>query len=145
MDEELEPLRTVVDSNAWLELTSDEDGYALWERGVAEPVERFPATDQGADDAWTAYRQRSRDARSAGFWSTGLPRILFSLVVAGAILWLIGGTAFFLEYTSVFRSGTRGTWWLWFQAIDAFGERLCVGSAAVLVAWFVLRRWRAQA
>ncbi len=143
MDEELEPLRNVVASNAWLELTSDEDGYALWERGVAEPVE-LPATDQGADDAWAAYRQRTRDARSAGIWSTGLSRILFALVVTGAILWLIGGTVLFLEYTSVIRSGIRGTWWLWFNAIDALGERLCLGSAAVLVAWFVLRRWRAQ-
>jgi hypothetical protein len=69
-----------------------------------------------------------------------LRRWLLAAVVLGAILWFVGAVVFFGRIVGVGPT-TPGTWILWFQASQAVGEALCLGSAATLIGLFVVERW----
>ena len=64
-----------------------------------------------------------------------LRRWLFTAVVVGAVLWFVGAVVFFIGVAN------PGSWIVWFQAAQASGQALCVGSAAVLIGWFIVQRW----
>lgn len=129
--------------NAWFVLSSTDEGYLLRDRHTNEPLQRFPGTDEGSDEAWAAYGERTRQVRRDVMW----PKWLFRALIAGVILWVIPGTlvsaVYVLTSLDPFKNAQVPVWVsLWLQVIDTLGYRLAVGSAAILVAWFVVRRWR---
>lgn len=133
------PSDDVIDNNKWFALTNDEDGYAVWEIGGQRPVATFPPTDSGGDEAWHVYRERTRSAR----FSLLLPKVLVRLVVVGGVLWLLGGTATYVAYALETSNVVRlPRVFQWIQVIDVIGYRLCIGSLAILVGWWIYARWQ---
>ena len=133
---------TEVGANRWFMLLHDEDGYTLWaiQSDADEPLGSYPDTDEGADEAWAAFEQRTSDARRAR--SAGW---LAAVVVIAGIVWvlstLVTGSVF--AYAGFGRHDALMGFAQWVSAIEG-GARVVfiVSLATYLVRWMELRRGR---
>ena len=123
-----------VGANRWFVLLRDEQGYLLVPADGGDGT-RFPDTDEGAEEAWSEFQQRSAVERRA-HRAASIPRWLFGFVVAATIVWVIVGLITSLSWGS---SGSLGNWWRWFQEADEFLYHVVLGSVAVLVSLLAYR------
>jgi hypothetical protein len=136
----------VVESNRWFTLTSDEDGYAIWDVDDLgdDPVRFFEPTSVGSDDARAEFRRLTRDARLR----RGVPRVLLGAVLVGAVVWLAAGSFYLFRIALQFGGGPSiddfPTWLTWVQLVEGVAYRVGLGSLAVLLAWFVVESLRRE-
>ena len=118
-------------------LAEDERGYGIWERDRAEPLERFPATDEGFEAAEHLLR-RLRGARRWG--GEVVPRILVFAIFGATILWILTILAQ-LGMALWEPEGERAM--RLYQAVlylDTFAFRLAVGAVVSLAGLLLARR-----
>jgi len=119
-------------------LTREEDGYAVWdtEGNVDEPVEAFPLTDEGEEDARDLFQTlRSKTAASASFhpFSSGSGSRRDRVVSARVVLGLG-----YLSTVRPFRSS--GQWLLWAQAAETITFAVFIGASVLYVVLWISRR-----
>ena len=116
-------------------LGEEDDGYGIWdlESGDDEPVERFPMTDDGFEEAWARVIALHRADRRL------LLRTLRASFIIGLILWVVGivpvTMAWFVHFWEDIPLIELGF------AAEEFGFRVAAASIIALVGIAAWRRW----
>ena len=136
---ESSPSFEVVDSNRHFMLGRDEDGYTIWRTGAddTEPIRTFPVTDQGSEEAFAAYQQLTRSARS---WALTLAKWI---AIVGAVAWALSGIALAAVYLGFDENGPGSFTGLvkWAQVGQSAAYPIAVGASFVyIVLWLDRRR-----
>lgn len=141
---EQEDEREILDANRWGVLTRDASRFAIWPAGGdrGEPLASFPATDDGADDAWNAFRALAANGRRERV----LP-ILAVVSVVAAIAWVLARAVLSVSIATLYavRSGTFGPWLTWLQTIDTIAYAVFLASVGAYVVLWLDRRSRRDA
>ena len=136
---------TATASSNWVEsthsylLTREEDGYAVWdtEGNLDEPVEAFPLTDEGEQDARDLFQTlRSEDRRERI-----VPSVLFWVAILGGIAWVSARVVLGLGYLSTVRPfRSSGQWLVWAQAAETITFAVFIGASVLYVVLWISRR-----
>jgi hypothetical protein len=128
----------VLDANSFFMLTTEEGGFAIWRTDDDDeaPLTTFPATDDGADAAWEAFRRMSRRARRARWRRVPAGALKWTAIVS-AIVWviarLVGSFWFALETTSASIGSNASRWLAWVQFADQFAFAVFVSAVGLYV------------
>jgi len=120
-------------------LTREADAYAVWdtEREVDEPVEAFPLTDDGEEDARDLYRSLRSEYRRERI----VPSALFWIAIVGGIAWVSARVVLGLGYLSTVRPfRSSGQWLLWAQAAETITFAVFIGASVLYVVLWISRR-----
>ncbi len=135
------------DVNERFVVVRDDEGYGVWRLDDLEdgyPIERFPDTDVGFEEAATRWKELTRqDRRERNPW---LPRIKW-FVVASAVIWTVAAGVFAILLPQVnFSFGGRGLFQAlsrWAQVAQLVAQPATLGGFAVyVVLWLESRRDR---
>jgi hypothetical protein len=129
----------LLDSTGRYLLTREEDTFAVWDTDgdVDEPVEAFPLTDDGEQDARDLFQVlRSEDRRERI-----VPSVLFWIAIFGGIAWVSARVVLGLGYLSTVRPfRSSGQWLLWAQAAETITFALFIGASVLYVILWISRR-----
>lgn len=112
-------------------LGETDDFFGIWERGATgEPIDRFPLTAEGFEEAKARLKELRREARGGGP-RRDLSRPLLVALAIGVAAWVLGGI---LTSLSLFGPIGRSAFWneIGFVA-GAAGFPLTIGSLALLI------------
>ena len=129
----------LVDSTRRYLLTREEDGFAVWdtEGGVDVPVEAFPLTDDGEQDA----RDRFQTLRSEDRRERIVPSVLFWVAILGGIAWVIARVVLGLGYLTTVRPFRgSGQWLVWAQGAETITFAVFIGASVLYVVLWISRR-----
>ena len=115
-------------------LGEEDDIYGIWDldSGSDEPIERFPMSDDGFEQAWSRLRFRDRVERDP------VAKALATVIIVGVLMWILGGGATAVAYLVPLEA--YGVLSLAVSILDATGLRLAVGGVLVLATLFLVRR-----
>lgn len=119
-------------------LAEDEEGYLVIDRRQGQPVERFPLTQQGFEEARAEYEARKRQDRRE---RSVLPRWVWLTVVSASVTWVITGVGIDILEKRVSEEGP-------IPALDAIRwidhgvYRLAIAGVLVLLGTFAVERIR---
>lgn len=104
-----------------------------------EPVEAFPLTDDGEQDARDLFQTlRSEDRRERI-----VPAVLFWAAILGGIAWVCARVVLGLGYLSTVRPfRSSGRWLLWAQAAETITFAVFIGASVLYVVLWIPRRAR---
>jgi hypothetical protein len=129
----------LLDSTHRYLLTLEEDGYAVWDTrgGVDEPVESFPLTDEGEQDARHLFQTlRSEDRRERI-----VPSVLFWAAILGGIAWVSARVVLGLGYLTTVRPFRgSGEWLVWAQGAETITFAVFIGASVLYVVLWISRR-----
>jgi len=129
----------LVDSTRRYLLTREEDGYAVWdtEGGVDEPVETFPLTDEGEQNARDLFQTlRSEDRRERI-----VPSVLFWVAILGGIAWVSARVVLGFGYLTTVRPFRgSGEWLVWAQGAETITFAVFIGASVLYVVLWISRR-----
>jgi hypothetical protein len=129
----------LVDSTRRYLLTREEDGFAVWdtEGGVDVPVEAFPLTDDGEQDA----RDRFQTLRSEDRRERIVPSVLFWVAILGGIAWVSARVVLGLGYLTTVRPFKgSGEWLVWAQGAETITFAVFIGASVLYVVLWISRR-----
>jgi hypothetical protein len=134
----------VVAANRWFVLAETRDGYGIW-RGEDDrtdpPLAEFGEDEEGFAEAEREYRRRTRAIRLFAI----VPTYLAWAVVVGVTLWVVANVLISLWSLNLIRLETvafDNDLFVWVQAIISVTYALWVGSLAILIMLWLLRRSR---
>lgn len=135
------------DANARFVVVRDDEGYAIWrldELVEGDPIERFPDTDEGYEEAATRWRELTKHGRrELNRW---LPWVKWFVLVS-ALTWTVTAAVFAVLLPQVnFSFDGRGlfqTLSRWAQIAQLVAQPATLGGFAVyVVLWLEGRRAR---
>ena len=136
------------DANARFVVVRDDEGYGIWrleELVEGDPIERFPDTDEGYEEAATRWKELTKQGRRE--WIPWLPRLKW-VVIVSAILWalsaaLSGVLVFQVGDISFDGGGVFDELFRWAQIVNGIAQPMTVGTFAVyVILWLEARRDR---
>ena len=129
----------LVESTRRYLLTREEDGFEVWdtEGGVDAPVETFPLTDAGEQDARDLFQTlRSEDRRERI-----VPSVLFWVAILGGIAWVSAQVVLGLGYLTTVRPFRgSGEWLVWAQGAETITFAVFIGASVLYVVLWISRR-----
>jgi len=129
----------LVESTRRYLLTREEDGFAVWdtEGGVDVPVEAFPLTDDGEQDA----RDRFQTLRSEDRRERIVPSVLFWVAILGGIAWVSARVVLGFGYLTTVRPFRgSGEWLVWAQGAETITFAVFIGASVLYVVLWISRR-----
>jgi len=134
------------DANDRFVVVRDDEGYGVWrldELVEGGPLERFPDTDEGYEQAADRWRELTKeDRRGHDRW---LPRIKW-VVLVSAVLWALSGAVLgvlLFEVSNLDQPGLFEALYKWSQVVNATAQPLTIGGFALyVILWLEGRRRR---
>jgi hypothetical protein len=125
----------VIDSNRWLILSRDDEGYAIWpvDNVDDDPIRSFPPTDEGAEDAYETFVALSQARRGSL-----VPLAMLMVAAIAGIAWLAATTYIAIAGLSAFDDRYQS----WVYTTSQVGYPAFLVSSGLFVMTWMYRRER---
>jgi hypothetical protein len=135
------------DANARFVVVHDDEGYGIWrldELVEGDPIERFPDTDEGYEEAAARWKALTKqDRRQRNLWLSWLKWVVLISAVAWALSGVLSGLLFFQVGSAFDRRGFFQELFKWAQVVNSAAHPLTLGGfAAYAILWLESRRQR---
>jgi hypothetical protein len=125
----------VIDSNRWLILSRDDEGYAIWPVGNVDddPLRSFPLTDEGAEDAYGTFVALSHARRGPL-----VPLVMLTVAAIAGIAWLVATAYIAIGGVSSFADPYES----WVYTVSEVGYPAFLVASGLFVMTWLYRRER---